>query len=251
MLTAFDDGRLYGERYGNPPYRVLALHGWQRTHADFASLASSELSSGIVALDLAGFGATPPPPEPWGSLEYARSLLGLVDQLDGPVVVAGHSFGGRVATELAALDPGKVSGLLLSGAPLFRPAGARSTPRFGYRLVRGLHRRGLVSPERFERARDRYGSADYRAATGVMRSVFVTLVGEDYAPALSSLEMPIELVWGADDRVVPVEVVDQVLTIQPHARVTVVSGVGHMTPLEAPDVLREALGRLLVVTDGR
>ena len=60
-----------------------------------------------VALDLPGFGAAPPPPEPWGTPQYADALSPLLDEL-GPVVVLGHSFGGRVAIELAHRRPDAV-----------------------------------------------------------------------------------------------------------------------------------------------
>src|SRR3954452_16103169 len=99
MLTAYDNGRLFGARTGSGAPWVLALHGWQRTHRDF-----NRVLEGIdaLALDLPGFGASPPPAEPWGSAEYAKALLPVLDGFDGPPVVLGHSFGGRVAVHIAA-----------------------------------------------------------------------------------------------------------------------------------------------------
>ena len=46
------------------------------------------------------------------------------------------------------------------------------------------------SDARMERARRRHGSADYRAAQGVMRDVLVRLVNERYDDALSALALP-------------------------------------------------------------
>ena len=70
----------------------------------------------MVAPDLFGFGATPPPPEAWGSAEYARPLLPLFEEpgvLADRVVVVGHSFGGRVAVHLAPLVPDRIERLVL------------------------------------------------------------------------------------------------------------------------------------------
>ncbi len=72
-------------------------------------------------------------------------------------------------------------------------------------MARALHRARLVGDGRMERARQRYGSADYRAAQGVMRDVLVRLVNERYDDALAALRCPVELVWGDDDAEAPVE----------------------------------------------
>src|SRR3954468_21028806 len=76
MLTAYDNGRLFGERAGTASPWILALHGWQRTHRDFARVLES---LDALAVDLPGFGASPPPPEAWGGADYAAALLPILD----------------------------------------------------------------------------------------------------------------------------------------------------------------------------
>src|SRR5437764_447469 len=80
-------------------------------HADF-----DRTLQGVdaVALDLPGFGATPPPASAWGSADYATAVA---DAIDEPMVILGHSLGGRVAAYLAALRPDLVRALVLTGAP--------------------------------------------------------------------------------------------------------------------------------------
>jgi pimeloyl-ACP methyl ester carboxylesterase len=124
VLKAFDGGRLFGSVHGVGPPAVLALHGWGRTSADFDAVLGG---LDAVALDLPGFGATPPPAEPWGATGYAAAVAPVLGEAAGPVVVLGHSFGGRVAVHLAAAHPDEVAGLVLTGAPLVRPA-ARLSP---------------------------------------------------------------------------------------------------------------------------
>src|SRR5206468_4391460 len=97
MLTAYDDGRIFGERSGAGAPWVLALHGWRRTHRDFSAVLDGV---DAVALDLPGFGTSPPPPEGWGGAEYAKAVLPVIERMTAPVVVLGHSFGGRVAVHL-------------------------------------------------------------------------------------------------------------------------------------------------------
>jgi pimeloyl-ACP methyl ester carboxylesterase len=245
VLRAYASGRLFGEGFGDGPPWALALHGWARTHADFAGVLGPDRVGGqaldAVALDLPGFGATPVPPAAWGSPEYAVAVSAMLDELAPKIVLLGHSFGGRVAVHLAATHPDRVEALVLTGVPLFRPAGARVRPNRGYRAIRGLARAGLVGAATLERARERYGSSDYRAASGVMRDVLVTVLGEDYEPAMREVRCPTVLLWGEQDFDVPLEVARRAAGVIPGARLEVLPGIGHLTPTAAPEGLREAL----------
>jgi pimeloyl-ACP methyl ester carboxylesterase len=261
VLKAFDagaHGRLFGVVHGSADAAasVLALHGWRRTSSDFDKVLSglsglSGLSLGAVALDLPGFGASPEPPSAWGSADYAVAVAAALPAFaDGPVVVLGHSFGGRVAVQLAAARPELVRGLVLTGVPLLRPpAGPAAKAALSFRAARWLHRRGVLSDERMESLRRKHGSADYRAATGVMRDVFVRVVNESYEAQLQAVAgagCPVELVWGDDDTEARLDVAQSAMALLgPRAVLTVVPDAGHMTPLSAPDALRAAVERQL------
>jgi pimeloyl-ACP methyl ester carboxylesterase len=250
VLKAFDSGRLFGSLHkGDGPVRVLALHGWRRTSADFdKTLAGLGPGVSSVALDLPGFGASPEPPSAWGTQDYAEAVAAVLPELDlpVPVVVLGHSFGGRVAVRLAAAHPDAVKALVLTGVPLVRTA-PTGKPALGYRAARALHRRGVLSDARMESLRRKHGSADYRAATGVMRDVFVRVVNESYEDDLRRLACPVELVWGDDDAEARAVVAEQAAALigPDRARVQLVPGAGHLTPLSAPDALRQAVERHL------
>ena len=99
-----------------------------------------------------------------------------------------------------------------------------------------------------EAARQRYGSADYRAAQGVMRQVLVRAVNETYEAQLDAVRCPVHLVWGGDDTVAPLEVADRSLgRPAPRGDLVVLPGVGHLTPLLAPSALRTAGGGVLAL----
>ena len=242
MLRSFVDGRLFGSRLGDEPPRVLALHGWGRSHRDFdAVLGAADRATALdsVALDLPGFGASPAPEEVWGPGDYADCVAEVLAEMATPVVVLGHSFGGRVAVHLAARRPDAVGALVVTGAPLLRvQAPARVAP--GYRLVRRLRGLGLVSEKRLEAARQRYGSSDYRTAEGVMRQIHVRAVNETDEEALGALQCPLRLVWGDDDTAAPLDVARRVAELT-GAELTVCPGAGHLTPLTVPAVLRAAV----------
>lgn len=253
VLRSFAGGRLFGTMSGDAAGgdghpQVLALHGWARTHRDFDAVteAGGGRPLNAMALDLPGFGATPPPPEPWGSAEYATCVAEVLADMAPRVVVLGHSFGGRVALHLAAQHPRQVRGLVLSGVPqLVAGRARRPRPRPAFRLARELHRIGLVSDARMESARQRYGSADYRAASGVMRQVLVRVLAEDYEPLLGSIDCPVALVWADDDSAAPLATAEAAATHLRSSSLTVCAGAGHLTPCTAPGELRKAVEALL------
>ncbi|MHB1711014.1 MAG: alpha/beta fold hydrolase [Acidimicrobiales bacterium] len=252
MLKAFAGGQVFGANWGSGVVTVVALHGWRRTHLDFSKVfdhADFSGSHAAIGLDLFGFGATPAPPEAWGAGEYALHLLPLFDGADGlaeRVVVVGHSFGGRVAVRLAALVPDRIERLVLTSAPLLSREDRSAAPAITYRLGRRLHRMGLVGDSRMEDLRQRHGSPDYRAAVGVMRGVFLRELAErarSGAADLAAVGCPVDLVWGAEDTDVPVDVAERARESLGSSSLLTLAGVGHLTPTEAPDALRRVVLR--------
>jgi pimeloyl-ACP methyl ester carboxylesterase len=196
-----------------------------------------------VAFDLPGSGATPAPAESTGTASYVALVTSYLETLTSPVTLVGHSFGGRIAVQVAAARPELVKDLILTGVPLLRREGpARKSP-VAYRLVRWARARGLVSEARLERARRTYGSADYRNATGVMRDVLVASVNESYADYLTRLQCPVTMVWGSRDEAVPVDVARRAAAlITSPVELHVLEGVGHLVPTERPGALSQYLG---------
>jgi len=251
VLSSFADGSLFGEVVGDGPASVVCLHGWGRTHRDAIGvlmLPGGPVVDGI-SLDLPGFGASPAPEEAYSSFDFARVLIPVFESLPGPVVVMGHSHGGRVAVALADLRPDLVAGLVLIGAPVLRrPTASRPSAR--YRVLRFLRRIHIVSETRFEAVRRRAGSADYNAATGTMRDTLVRVINESFDDELGRIQVPVALVWGEHDADVPRHVAErarELLTQGSSASVslTVVPGVGHLTVTEAPAAVRASLDDVL------
>jgi lipase len=106
---------LHLNRYGPPgPAKVLLIHGLTGHGARWHTLASRHLPEfGVLAPDLLGHGRSSYA-APWTIDANVAALATLIEnEADGPVVVAGHSFGGAVALHLAAACPDLVSGLVL------------------------------------------------------------------------------------------------------------------------------------------
>ncbi len=242
MIKSFSSGTLFGERHGAGVPRVVALHGWMRTGADF-----HRVLTGLdgYALDLPGFGSSPEPAQVWDTRRYAEAVAGaLTEMTDSPVVILGHSFGARVAVRLAASRPELVAALVLTGAPLARVSAA-TKPALELRIAKKLHALGLVKRARLDKLRDKHGSTDYRNARGVLRGVLVTAVNESYDEDLRRITCPVSLVVGETDTAAGVAVTRAVQSMLADASLTVLPGVGHLTPIEAPQALRDAVDSAL------
>ena len=119
-----------------PPARLIDIGG-RRLHVDVrgkgspavvleAGIAASSLSwclvqnriaefTTAIAYDRAGFGWSDPPSHHFTAGDAARDLALLLDRLeiDGPVVLAGHSFGGLIARVFEQSYSARVAGLIL------------------------------------------------------------------------------------------------------------------------------------------
>lgn len=248
VLHAYANGTVFGETYGEGVCRVLWLHGWGRSGSDFAKSAQLLANRGIasLSLDLPGFGSSPAPLESGGARHYAQLLVPILKEIgSAPVILVGHSFGGRIASILAIEVPELVAGVLFTGAPLVRGKSGGKSP-LGYRVIKKARVLGLVSEEKLERARQKYGSTDYRAAQGVMREVLVTTVNESYEAELSAIHQPVLALWGSEDRDVPTSIAERALALIPgRHELKILSGVGHLVPTTSPEELATATESML------
>jgi pimeloyl-ACP methyl ester carboxylesterase len=220
---------------------LLLLHGWGASKELMAPLAQRLRGYRVVAPDLPGFGATPPPPQAWGVDEYATWVIAVLDRLGiERAHVIGHSNGGRVAIAMAASHPHRVARLVLTDSAGVRP---RHGPGHRWRvatfkLMRSISRQPWVPRWLRDLARsraERRGSADYRAASGTVRTSMVRLVNADLRPQLARLTASTLLIWGADDEETPLRdgrVMEQLI---PDAGLVVFEGCGHFAYAQEPD----------------
>jgi pimeloyl-ACP methyl ester carboxylesterase len=210
-LRTFLDGALFAERLSGPDDdrpRGVARPGWGRDRHDHEAVVAGR-DAGLF--DLPGHGASPPPPTGRGSAEFAAEVAAAIDAIapSRPVTLVCHSFGGRVGVHLAASRPDLVGGVVLCGVPQLVRVQPAYRPPLGYRIVRWANRRKLVPDSMMERLRQRRGSADYRATSGVMRDVFVQLVNESYEAQLRAITCPVAFLWGRGDTMAPLAVAEQ------------------------------------------
>ncbi|HEY9093666.1 MAG TPA: alpha/beta hydrolase [Candidatus Cryosericum sp.] len=220
---------------------VILLHGWGGQAASMMPLiVALETRYRVLAFDLPGFGESNPPPEPWGTPEYAEFVWKAAKSLG--IVCAtyvGHSFGGRVAIWLAAHHPEAVQALvLIDAAGIRQPATpGRRVRSFFYKAGKAVLRLPFWRSRTMalqERLATRFGSPDYRATSGVMRGTFVKTVTLDLLPCLPDIRVPTLLLWGDKDEETPLSDGKTMECLIPESRLIVVAGAGHFSYLDKP-----------------
>jgi pimeloyl-ACP methyl ester carboxylesterase len=200
------------------PRHLVFLHGWRLTRESLRGIAILFQNTFRVHLiDLPGFSDLPAPPPDWDTIKYADLVQGyLAAHLSGPVVLIGHSFGGRVALRLGARRLRNIAGLVLMAVPGL-PARGYSPARLRRIAIRRLRRvlislRALTGPGPLAWHTRRFGSRDYLAA-GELRSIFIRTVNEDLTESARATSCPVLLVYGLDDTETPSELAFRYATL--------------------------------------
>lgn len=87
-------------------------------------------------------------------------------------------------------------------------------------------------PDALENLRKRHGSADYLAASPLMRQTLVRTVNEDLAPLLPKIKAEVLLIWGENDDATPLSDGKRMEKEMPDAALVVIENAGHYAFLE-------------------
>jgi pimeloyl-ACP methyl ester carboxylesterase len=214
---------------------IVYLHGWGTNLTWFSQLMDSLLHIGRhIAIDFPGFGDSDMPSTVWGTAEYADFMCEFLKSRNVTTAyIIGHSFGGRVAIQMASRHPDMVKGLVLIAA-----AGIKRNIAFKkkikVRTIRFLAKTAAwLIPGRYgiqikDSLYDKIASKDYKDA-GKMRPIFVKVVNEDLAPLLSDIQKPTILLYGSEDTETPPSMGRQMKELLTDAKFIELPGFDHYT----------------------
>jgi len=236
---------------------LLFLHGWSSNWQIFLlNIAAFMDTHRVLSLDLPGFGASELPQEPLSIRGYARTVDAMCDALGVErVSVVGNSMGGFIGGELALSFGTRVDRLVLvSAAGLSTehlPRGvslaaaravAAGTPYATHfqssvvhrpRLRRAAMQWVLRYPERISVPLAQelvlsFGKPGFVAG-------LEAIMDYSYRDRLPEIDIPVLIVWGRNDLLVPVEDAFRYAElIGDNARVVVFEDTGHAPMLERP-----------------
>ncbi len=216
----------------------------------------------VVAVDLRGCGGSEAVTGAGLAMELLASDLDhLADHLGAERIdLAGLSMGGYVALAFAELFGHRLRSLALLNtkaigddeeAKASRDFLAQTAVGSGRALLGAEMHASLLGPGASITARA-------RLRTMVERTPYETLLAcligmrdrSDRTHVLGSLAVPTLVVTGAEDSLAPEETAREMAEAIPHGDLVVIPGVGHLTPIEAPEAVSTALRSHLVRVDG-
>lgn len=213
---------------------VIWAHGWGQSHKAFLKVAEPlKDRTRHILLDLPGFGQSPPPPENWGTEEYARAIAQWLEEINAPSVIwVGHSFGCRIGIRLAALYPERIKSLcLIAGAGLKRNRPTHKKIYFFLRIrLFKILKHLLPAGKLKDRVMAYFGSADYKTA-GAMKTVFIRTVNEDLGTIAPLIKCPVTLIYGKNDTETPPEFGQRYARLIPDSKFVVLDGQDHYSVL--------------------
>ncbi len=209
-----------------------------------------------IALDLRGFGrSTPTTGEPLTMEQHAADVAAVLDLVsEEQADIVGLSMGGYVALAFAELYPDRLRSLALidtksaadsEEGKAGRDAAAERLLTDGRSAMAETMEVALLGPEASPAARA-------RVRTMIEGCAYETIIGAlagmrdrpDRTHVLSSINAPSAVMVGEFDAVTPPEEAEQMAEAIDGAVLTVVPGAGHMTPIEQPAAVNEALRSL-------
>ena len=235
---------------------VVLVHGLGGRAEDWLRLAPYLAKAGyrVYMPDLPGFGRSEWPADfSYSVRDQAGWWLGFWMRMGlKQVDLGGWSMGGWIAQRVAIAHPERVRRLML-----FDSAGLAELPAWDTRLftptshgqVDQLNALLMPHPPRVPRfvARDIL-RISRKHAWVMRRAVASMLTGQDATDGeLPTLKMPVLLVWGAEDRIIPLSQGETMQRLIPGSKLETFAGCGHL----APEMCAGEIGPKMVEFEGQ
>jgi pimeloyl-ACP methyl ester carboxylesterase len=204
----------------------------------------------VIALDLKGFGWTDRPEGDYSPAAQGALVLALLDQrgVEGPVALVAHSWGSSIALQIALDHPERVSRIALYDAWVYEE---QLPTAFLMARTSGIGE-AVIEPFYDQRADDKIAAAfhDPRFVTeelvenverqlsrpGTTAAALAAIRGqrfEELERRYRTIDKPVLLLWGREDRVTTLEFGERLSKDLPRARLVVYPETGHFPMIEA------------------
>lgn len=232
---------------------VVLLHGWGSNITLFENMINLlSVKYRVVAMDMPGFGDSEEPKEPWCVDDYVDFVLEFLKKYSfDKVTFLGHSFGGRVIIKLCSRKlPFEIEKVILVDSAGVKPekTTAQKVKQTAYKMTKKVYSSNAFQkmfPSALENLRRKNGSADYNAASPVMRQTLVKVVNEDLCDLMPNVKCPALLIWGKNDDATPLSDGEKMEKLMPEAALVAFDNAGHYSFLEQQILFNRVLASFM------
>lgn len=238
------------ERRGSGSPLVL-IHGYPLDHFIWSAVAVKLVKEGfdLILPDLRGFGKSTALDVPYLLDDFADDIAGLLDHLGiQKTAIAGHSMGGYIALAFAKRYPERVGGLGLISSQVLADSPERKEGR--YKSAADVQEKGIqgvvetMTPKMTPNT-DLHGLVreimQRQAPAGFIGALKAMAERGDASDLMTGLQVPVALIHGDADELIPIDRAREVKKLLPHANLVEIQGIGHLPMLEAPEKTADAL----------
>jgi len=237
MYCKIEGQNIYFQKVGKGKDLIL-IHGWGADASTFwpiVDLLKDDFT--LWLLDLPGFGRSDLPKKTFNISDFAKIIAGFIkDNNIKKTVIFGHSYGGKIAIKLVNLYPNLIDKLILEGASGIKPEKSLLQILI-FPIVKIAN---LLLPnignyrERIRTKLYKKLESDY-ADAGNMKDIFVNTLKEDISSDLSKIQTETLLIWGENDRAIPLNYGKKMYQLIKNSKLVVLENVGHFPHIKWPE----------------
>ena len=182
----------------------------------------------------------------------------MLDSVSGEIIVIGLSMGGYVAQEAARIAPDRISAIALLSTSAQPDDEARKRQRHELIKLSEIGRFKGVTPRLLPRFLSAEAQEDEAMCQTVMDMAaeigqkhftsqqYAIMARRDQRPYLPSFHKPSLVLCGMADELTPPQLSEEMAGLLPRAELVLLDKIGHLSSLEAPEEVTQAIIRLII-----
>lgn len=237
MYIQLDGQNIYYQKTGKGKDLIL-LHGWGMDVSSFWPMVDFlKENFTLWLIDLPGFGKSSLPKKTFTITDYAKIIAEFIkkNHITKPVIF-GHSYGGKIATKLACLFPDLIDKLILEASSPIRLEKSLfqilifPLAKLGHFFLPDIfHLRSKARQKLYKKL-----ESDY-ADSGAMKEIFLSSIDEDLTSDLSKIKHETLLIWGENDRAIPLKYGKKIYRLISNSKLVVLEDTGHFPHITNPE----------------
>lgn len=234
-------------------YPIVILPGWLLSSDKYRKLAELLEKDGheTFIVDFPGFLKGVPLTKVLELSDYVKYLDKFLKYHHiSKAIFLCHSFGGRVALKFISQEPKKAAAIILSGTPGF--PGIKQWQKKLFLIISKIGNAIMKVPPLFllrpllrKILYRSTGSSDYQKLQGLLKKTFEKIVDESLAEYMRKIRVPTLLLWGKNDKLVPVRIAEKMHKTIRDSRLVIVENQGHMFTYRESELVKNHVVKFL------